>query len=229
VKQHWGKILLVVVLVSAIILAKYYLGDYLTVENVKHHRQHLLVYIAAHYFEASVLFVLLFIATGICLPGALALTFAGGMIFGTVHTAIYANIGATAGATLAFIIARSTMGHWFQERFKKQLARFNEEMSRHGKNYLLTLRIVPIAPFFVINYCAGLTKIPLKTFVWTTSVGIIPGSLIHAFVGHQLRYVNSKSDLLSWKIILALLLPPLFTLLPVAIHHLQARKKQSPK
>jgi uncharacterized membrane protein YdjX (TVP38/TMEM64 family) len=224
VKRHWGKILFAVSLVSAIILAKYYFGDYLTVDSVKLHRQQLLSFIAAHHIEASLALILLFVASGLFLPGALALTIAGGMMFGTFPTVVFANVGATTGAILAFMIARTTMGHWFQERFKPQLARFNREMSRHDKNYLLALRVVPIAPFFVINYCAGITKVPLKTFVWTTSLGLVPGSVVHAFIGHQLRHVNTLSDLLSWKLILAVLLPPFVALLPVLIHHMQGRR-----
>jgi uncharacterized membrane protein YdjX (TVP38/TMEM64 family) len=211
--------------VTAVLVARYYLADYLTVESVKLHREQLLSFIAAHNVQASVTLVLLFVASGLFLPGALALTIAGGMMFGTLATVIFANVGATTGAILAFMIARSAMGHWIQERFKPQLERFNREMSRHGKNYLFSLRLLPIAPFFVINYCAGITKIPLSTFIWTTSLGLLPGSVIHAFIGQQLRYVNTLSDLLSWKLILALLLPPFVALLPVLAHHLEDRAK----
>lgn len=224
-RRHWLKILFVLAIVSAFLLVKYYFGDYLTVESVKHHRQHLLSYIQAHYLQASVTFVLLFVATGLFLPGALALTIAGGMMFGTMPTVLFALLGATAGAIVAFLAARFLMAAWFQERFKEQLRRFNEEMARHDKNYLLTLRVIPIAPFFVVNYCAGITKIPLRTFIWTTCVGMLPGALIHAFVGHQLRYLNTLSDLLSWKLILALFLLPMFAILPVIIHHWPFKRK----
>ena len=72
---------------------------------------------------------------------------------------------------------------------------------------------------FVRNhyYSAARTKIPLKTFAWTTLVGMLPGSLIHAFMGEQLRYVEAASDLLSGKVMFALALLALFALIPVIL------------
>ena len=194
--------------------------DVLSVENVREHRAHLLLFVRNHYLPAVLSFISLYGATALFLPGAVALTVAGGLMFGTVPAAIYANAGGTLGAVIAFIAARSLLGHFVQERFREQLARFNEEMSNHGPNYLLVLRIVPIAPFFVINYCAAMTKIPLKTFAWTTSAGMLPGALIYAFMGEQLRHVEGASDLVSGKVMLALALLALLALIPVI------RKKQ---
>jgi len=57
-------------------------------------------------------------------------------------------------------------------------------MKKHGGHlYLLTLRLMPVFPFFLINILTGLINIPLRTFIWTTSLGIIPGSLVYAFAG----------------------------------------------
>lgn len=228
-KGHWLKIIVLLLIVGSAVLAKVMLqGDFLTIEQVKEHKEQLLSFIRSHYIEAALSFICLYIATAFFLPGALALTIAGGMMFGTVATVIYANIGATTGAVLAFLAARFVIGGWVQERFKGQLHRFNRQMSQHGHNYLLILRILPIAPFFIINYCAGMTKLPLKTFVWTTLLGMLPGSVIYAYIGEQLRYLNEPSDVFSWKIMLSLLLLSLFALLPVILHNLQASRKKYP-
>jgi uncharacterized membrane protein YdjX (TVP38/TMEM64 family) len=219
------KITALLFLVAAALAATFLLqDDYLSLHNVKQHKEQLLSFIRTHYIQAMLSFIGLYIGAAFFLPGALALTIAGGMMFGTVPAVIYANIGATTGAVLAFFAARSIFGGWMQEKFKEQLKRFNREVSRHGHNYLLVLRILPIAPFFAVNYCAGLTKVPLKTFIWTTSIGMLPGSLIYSFIGEQLRYINAPSDVFSWKIVLALLLLSLFALMPVILHHLQRRK-----
>jgi len=106
-------------------------------------------------------------------------------LFGTVPAAVYINIGATFGATQAFLAARGLAGNWIQGSFQEPLQRFNKEMERHGHSYLLILRILPVLPFFLVNYCAGISKIPLRTFVWTTSLGILPGSLVHTFIGRN--------------------------------------------
>lgn len=225
-KGHWIKLTLFAVILIAAVVASFLLKDrYFSVEQLKEHRAQLLTFITAHYIQAVLCFIALYIGTAFFLPGALVLTIAGGMMFGAFPTVLYVNIGATTGAVLAFVTARSFVGGWVQERFKEQLTRFNAELSRHGHNYLLTLRLIPIAPFFVINYCAGLTRIPIRTFIWTTSLGMIPGSLIYAFIGEQVRFLNAPADLFSWKILLALLGLALFALLPVILHHLTAPDK----
>lgn len=224
-KRHWLKITVLLLVVAAAVFVMNLQDDHLTIHNVKEHKEQLLTFIRNHYIQAVLSFIGLYIGTAFFLPGALALTVAGGMMFGTVWTAIYANIGATAGAVLAFLAARFVIGGWLQDRYREPLRRFNREMSQHGHNYLLILRILPLAPFFAVNYCAGLTRIPLKTFVWTTSLGMLPGSLIYAFIGEQLRYFNVMADLFSWKIMLALLLLALFALLPAVLHHIQASRR----
>lgn len=204
-------------------------GDYLSLDYIKTHRHDLLNFIQGHYLQAVIMFMGLYLMTALFLPGALALTVAGGMLFGTVPALVYVNIGATAGAILAFHAARSLLGGWVQEHFKDQLDRFNREMERHGPNYLLVLRVLPIIPFFVVNYCAGMTRIPLTTFVWTTSLGMLPGSFIYAFAGQQLRHVNQAQDLFSWKILMALALLAVFAILPVLYYHLTAGREGEKK
>lgn len=225
-KKQWIKVIAFLVIVSAAIVSSFVLEkDYLDIHHLGEYRQQLLSFVSSHYVEAALSFILLFISTALFLPGALALSIAGGLLFGTLPCVLYVNIGATTGAVLAFITARFVIGGWFQARFSGRLQRLNREIARHGKSYLLVLRIFPIAPFCVINYCAGITEIRLRTFIWTTSLGILPGSVIHAFMGQQLRSVNAVSDVLSWKVLLALLLLALFALLPVIRHHLPALKK----
>lgn len=198
--------------------------DFATVERVNRNKERLIAFVGENHLEAVLVFVLLYVATAFFLPGALALTVAGGMLFGTWRTALYADLGATAGAVLAFLAARFVIGEWVQERFGEQLKRFNHEVSQRGHNYLLVLRILPVVPFFAVNYGAGLTRVPLSTFLWTTSVGMLPGALIYGFIGEQLRYVNEPADVFSGKIVLALGLLSLFALFPVLAHHLKGRK-----
>lgn len=201
------------------------LRDHLpTVEQVRAHRQQLLALIRMHYLASVLAFIGLYCTTALVVPGALVLSVAGGLMFGTVPAAIYLNIGATVGAVLAFLAARFTLKEKIQRRFKEQLVRFNHEMERHGPNYLLVLRLIPVLPFFVVNYGAGISKVRLRTFVWTTSLGILPGSFIHTYIGHQFRSVNAAHELASWKILAALGALALLALAPVLKHHLQSRK-----
>ena len=148
---------------------------------------------------------------------------AGGYLFGTFPAIVYVNIGATGGAVLAFLAARYLLGARLQERYRDRLANFNDEMERNGTRYFLTLRLIPVFPFFVVNFLAGLTRVPLGTFSWTTSLGIIPGTAVFAYAGHQLEHVRSISDIFTGKVLFAFLILAAFTLAPAIIDRFRRR------
>lgn len=218
-------ILIIVGIIAAIKLSG--VTDYLTFEILKANKELLFEYVKENYFLSSIIFILIFIITvALSLPGGAVLTLAGGFIFGTLAATLYVNISATIGATLAFLITRYLIGNWIQKRYGQQLKRFNEEISSHGPNYLLTLRFIPIFPFFLINLCAGLTRIQLKSFIWTTSIGILPGDIAYCFAGSQLGSVNSTQDIFSKNILIAFLLLAAFSIVPVVYNKIR-RKKES--
>ncbi|SNB46428.1 TVP38/TMEM64 family protein [Geobacter sp. DSM 9736] len=193
--------------------------DFLSFEYLKSHHLALRNYVDVHYVKAATIFMLLYLSTSLVVPGALALTVAGGALFGTIATVCYVNAGATLGAVLAFLATRYFFAGWVQERFRNELQKFNHELVLHGHNYLLTLRIIPILPAFLINYLAGLTKIPTSTFVWTTSLGVLPGSAVYAYAGSRLGSIQKPGDLISWEIVIAFALLGIFSLLPVIVRH----------
>ena len=210
------KILLLVFLILAVIILRSSpLGSALTFENLQRNRQALLSFVSAHYFLSVATFIAVYvIVTALSIPGAVILTLAGGFLFGTAAGVLYVDAGATAGAVCAFLSARYLLGDRLQQKYGGQLAKFNGEMERNGASYLLTLRLIAVFPFFLINFLAGLTKVPLKTFLWTTAVGIIPGTAVFAYAGQQLGYINSPADILSKKVIAALAALGFITLAP---------------
>jgi len=156
-------------------------------------------------------------------PGATILTLTGGFVFGAVLGAIYVNVGAASGAIAVFLFARYLVGARLQEKYGDKLAKFNNEVDENGYSYLLTLRFIPLFPFWMINLFVGLTKIPLRTYAWTTAVGIFPGSLVYTFMGRQLNTIESLGDLFSIKIVLAFVFLGLFALTPTIIKHVKKR------
>jgi len=162
--------------------------------------------------------------TGFTLPGAAILTLLSGALFGSILGTILVNIGATAGATLSFLAARFVFGSSIQKKYATQLTKFNREVEENGAQYMLVLRLIPAFPFFLINPLAGLSKIPISTFIWTTSLGIIPGSFVYAFAGKQLASIDSVGGILSPGMIVAFGLLATLALLPVAWKKLSAKK-----
>lgn len=203
-------------------------GDILTFDNLKQNRDFLVTFVQEHYGLSVVLFIAVYIiTTAFSIPGDVILTLAGGFLFGIIVTTIIVNVGAAAGAALAFLSARYLIGDRLQGKYHNQLNKFNEELTLNGPRYLLTLRFIPVFPFFLINFLSGLTKIPLKTFIWTTSVGIIPGTMVYAFAGRQIGTVNSLSEVLSVNVIIAFAILALFAIFPVILNRLKSPKKRN--
>jgi len=223
------KILLLLVLIAVIIAVRQSsIGSALTFDNLKQHREEFLVLVRDHYALSIVLFVLLYIlVAALSIPGAVVLTLGGGFLYGTVLATLYVDLGATTGGVLAFLSARYLLGQQLQDKYHQQLDRFNREMEASGSRYLLTLRLIPIFPFFLINFLSGLTRVPLKTFAWTTAVGIIPGTAVFAYAGRQIGSINSPAEILSTKVIMALLLLACFALFPSVFSRIKAARSRS--
>jgi uncharacterized membrane protein YdjX (TVP38/TMEM64 family) len=138
---------------------------------------------------------------------------------------VYANIGATAGATLSFLVARYLFHDTIQDKFGSRLEKINKELDNAGFNYLLFLRLVPLFPFFLINLAAGLTRIPLRTFFFGTMLGIIPGGFVYCNAGASLASINSVGEIVSLRVLGSFALLGLFALVPVLYDKFRSGKK----
>jgi uncharacterized membrane protein YdjX (TVP38/TMEM64 family) len=203
-------------------------GHLLSFENLKREQTALLSWVQQHSVLSVAAFISLYIlVTAASLPGAAVLTMAGGSVFGVVPTTIYVNIGATTGAVLAFLAARYLLGDWLQGRYGAQMIPFNREMDRNGARYLLGLRLLPVFPFFLINLLAGLTRVPVGTFAWTTAVGIIPGTAVYAFAGQELAGIGSVAEILSLRVALAFGLLALAAVMPALLDRAKEFRRSS--
>lgn len=229
-KKHPRNIVLLLLFIGAIIALRLSgVGDLLTFENIQKNRDALLAYVRDNGIFSVAVYILIYAAAiAVNLPGGAVLTLAGGFLFGTLPAVLYVNVGATAGAVLAFLSARYLLGARLQELYRDRLAKFNDEMERNGSRYLLTLRLIPVFPFFVVNFLAGLTRVPLSTFSWTTSLGIIPATTVFAYAGHQLEHVHSVSDIFTGKVLSAFLVLAAFTIAPVIIGRFRNRSSSPP-
>jgi uncharacterized membrane protein YdjX (TVP38/TMEM64 family) len=220
------KIILLLVFVLIIGLIKFFdLDTYFTFENLKAQKDVLSTYVASNYLLTIVLFILVYIVSvAFLIPIATVLTLTGGVLFGAVSGTIYVNIGATIGAILAFLFARYLMGEKVQSKYEKQLNKFNTELETNKYQYLFSLRFLPIFPFFLVNFLCGVTKLDLKAFVITTSLGIIPGSFVYTYAGSQLSNIDSLGDIFSKDILFAFVLLGLLTLLPIVVKKYKSYK-----
>ncbi|MEW6682881.1 MAG: TVP38/TMEM64 family protein [Nitrospirota bacterium] len=221
-------------LVAAVLVAGVFaffaldLGRYLTLAALKANRDALRNYSETHYVMSALVFMAIYCAqTALSLPGAAILTLTGGFLFGTVPGTLYVNAGATSGAALAFLAARYLFRDHVERRFGAKLESIQTGFARNAFSYLLTLRLIPLFPFFLVNLASGLTRIRLSTYVAATAIGILPGSVVYANAGRQLGAINSLQDIASPRVVGAFVLLGLLALVPVLYHRLRARSAMS--
>ncbi len=193
------------------------LGHYFSLETLKANRDDLLAYTHANYPAAVALFVVAYIAqTAFSLPGGAIMTLAGGFLFGSLLGTVFVNLGATLGATCAFLTARYVLRDWVERKFGDRIEPIQAGFTQNALSYLLTLRLIPAFPFFLVNLVSGLTRINLGTYMLATSIGIIPGSFVFAFAGKQLGSINSLGEIASPPVLLAFTFLGVLALMPIA-------------
>jgi uncharacterized membrane protein YdjX (TVP38/TMEM64 family) len=209
------------------------LHNYLSFETLRQHREQLLALVEQHPFLAPLAFTALY-ATVIALsvPGGAILTIAGGFLFGIVPATLYVLVGATVGATIVFLIARTALGESLRAKAGPRIRRLEEGFRQDALSYLLVLRLIPIFPFWLVNIVPAFLGVPVRTYVLGTFIGIIPGSFVYASVGNGLGAVFDAGGTPNLKIIFepAILLPivglAVLALLPVAYRQFKARKRE---
>lgn len=178
--------------------------------------------------RSPLLFTALFIASyilcaALSIPGATALTMAGGALFGLPLGVLIVTFSATIGAALAFGTSRYLFRDLIQRRYGDKISTINAGMEKEGWVYLLTLRLIPIFPFFLINLAMGLTPIRLSTFIMTSFFGMIPAIAVFANAGTQLAKIDSVQDVVSPETFTAL---ALLGLVPLASRFMLRRWKR---
>jgi len=203
------KKLLFIGIIAALIASVFIfdLTQYLNLELLKQQREQLTQLFA----EQPLLmfggyFALYVVCTALSIPGATVLTLGAGAIFGLAWGLLLASFASSVGALLAFLSARWLLHDWVQERFSKRLKTINEGIQRDGAFYLLSLRLVPLFPFFVINLVMGLTKIKTWTYYWVSQLGMFLATAVYVNAGTQLAQVNSLGDVVSADLLGALVL-----------------------
>lgn len=205
------------------------LQHYVTFEALARHREGLLAWVAGHRLTAPFAYVLAYIvAVALSVPGGIWLTIGGGFLFGTVAGGLYAVIGATAGATVLFLAARTAFGNVLRARAGSALERMEEGFRRDAFNYLLVLRLVPLFPFFLVNLVPAFLGVRLRTYVGATALGIIPATFVFASVGNGLGAVfdagGDRPHLLTAPVLLPLLGLALLALIPVVYRSVKRRQ-----
>ncbi|HEY8071174.1 MAG TPA: VTT domain-containing protein [Methylocystis sp.] len=218
---------------AALIAAAFAFGldKYLTLDALRDNRAALSAFVQSHGVVAAVGFVLVYAGVvALSLPGATIMTLAGGFLFGVPVGATLTVIGATTGAALLFVIARSALGDMLRARAGPFLARMAEGFRKDAFSYLLFLRLVPAFPFWAVNLVPALLGMRLAPFVLATALGIIPGTTVFSAFGASLGQVFDAGgevrlkDVFSPTLIAALAGLGVLSLLPIALRRLRTAR-----
>lgn len=184
--RRWGPLSLVLVAVGVALQQ----GWFPTLEQVAARRDDLLAFVDQRYVLALVSFFAVYAAViALSIPGGALLTMVGGFLFGWMVAAPVVVFAATMGATVIFVIARTSLGAALAEKAGPRLGRLRDGFERDALSYLLFLRLVPLFPFWLVNLAPALLGMRLLPFVLGTFVGIIPGTVAFAFLGAGLDSV----------------------------------------
>ncbi|MDH5257802.1 MAG: TVP38/TMEM64 family protein [Gammaproteobacteria bacterium] len=160
------------------------------------------------------LFILVYaLAAVFFLPGSI-LTLAGGALFGPVFGTLLNIVGATLGASIAFLIARYLGGDWVEKKTAGRLKQLKEGVEEEGWRFIVFVRLVPLFPFNLLNYAFGLTRIKLSHYVLASFFGMFPGAIAYTYLGYVGREAAAGAEGLVQKIMLAMILLALVAFVP---------------
>jgi uncharacterized membrane protein YdjX (TVP38/TMEM64 family) len=238
------------VVVIALSGAAYFaVGDEaISLQGLVQHRMAIFGFVSSHRVVALLTYIGIYVVTvAVSVPGAAFLTVAGGFLFGPLGGAAAAVVGATIGATLIFLAARTALGEPLLRCAGPRANQLARGFRDDAFSYLLFLRLVPIFPFFVVNLVPAFAGVRLGPFIAATALGVIPAAVVFALAGTGLdsvimaqkeaydqcvasgnsgcRMVFDTSDVFTPQLIVALIALGLLVLVLVVLRHWRARSR----
>jgi pyruvate/2-oxoglutarate dehydrogenase complex dihydrolipoamide dehydrogenase (E3) component/uncharacterized membrane protein YdjX (TVP38/TMEM64 family) len=212
---------------AAIALYRHFdLGRLLSLEQLKASRDALVGLYQARPGTTLLAYAGIYVlATALSIPGALVLTLAAGAMFGLGVGLLVVSFASSLGALLAFLVSRHLLRDLVQARFGQALAPVNDGVARDGTFYLLTLRLVPVFPFWLVNLLMGLTPIGALRFYVVSQIGMLAGTAVYVNAGTQLAAIRTPGDILSPALLGSFVLLGLFPLAAKAVVDALRRRK----
>jgi len=132
----------------------------------------------------AIAFITLYIIASIAfLPGSI-LTLGAGVVFGVILGSLYVFIGATLGATAAFLVGRYLARGWVSQKIEgnNKFRAIDEAVATEGFKIVFLTRLSPVFPFNLLNYAFGVTGVSLKDY-FLGCIGMIPGTIMYVYIG----------------------------------------------
>ena len=215
------KALSVSFIIAGILIVIWYFGlhTYVSLESFQKNKEYLKVAVEQNYWKSVFIFIISYIAIiAVFIPGMPPMTILGGFLFDMWPGILYSGIGASVGATCSFLIIRYILVNTFKNNYAEKLEQFNKKIATHGTAYyLLTMQLIGIVPYFIINTLAALAHVSTFTFLWTTFIGSMPMLFVYTCAGKGLASLGSIRGIFSPSMMIVVLLLVVVLLIPVGI------------
>ncbi|MGA0602171.1 TVP38/TMEM64 family protein [Caulobacter sp. KR2-114] len=189
--RRYGLIALVLGLLAAAILSGAW--RHLNLSELAAHRHALTAFVTAHPVLSVLAYVAIYVLIVVaCIPGPGAMTTAGGFLFGTLVGGLAALTACTVGSAIVFLACRTAFGDWATQKAGPIVQRIEAGFTRNAFSYLLTLRLIPMMPFFATNVAAGLARVRLRDLMAATLLGTSPVCFVFAGLGSGLGVVFER-------------------------------------
>lgn len=239
--KKWGAL----AVIALLLVVGYWAGifEHFGLSSFIKHRQDVGAYVDENFILAGLAFILLYAGlVAISFPGASFLTIASGFFFGGIVGGIFAVIGATIGAVIIFVIARTSFGDFLKEKAGPFVNKMIDGFKKDAFQYLLTLRLVPVFPFWALNIVPALLDMKVKPYALATFIGIIPGTFTYAYIGTGMDSIISEvvkkqpgcaeagtckinfGSLVTPEILIAIIMLGVISILPVVIKKIRGDK-----
>lgn len=218
-KKYLTKFLFITLILGIVGFLYYFEGGKLiTLESLKENHSWLSNYYESNQTKSLLGFFFIYILlAALSIPFATVLSLGAGAVFGLSLGLLVISFASSIGATLSFLAARYLFKDLIQKKFGHLLKGFNSGLKKNGLLYLVSLRLMPIAPFFLINLVFGLTNIKARNFYISSQIGMLLGTAIYINAGVELSKIESIENIISPKILVSLFLIGLMPLVSIII------------
>lgn len=222
------------------------LFDLFSLSSLIMHRETLDAFVSSNLLVGLLAYVAIYAGlVAVSFPGASLLTIISGFLFGGFLGGFVTVFAATLGAAIIFEVARTSLGKSLEAGAGRFMARMRKGFAEDGFFYLLTLRLTPVFPFWVINIVPAFLGMRLWPYVVATFIGIIPGTLAYSYIGAGLDSVImaqeqanpgcaaagtcsiEPSALVTTEVIIAMAGLGIVSLLPVIVRRVKRARKES--
>ena len=215
-----------VVIILLLIIATFgliFFSEWISFEALKENRAAISEFRDKHFTLSIVIFWVFYVILVVfSLPGAAVASVSGGFLFGLGAGLLINITAASTGAALLFLLVRYGMKSFKYNKSNTLNSNFviqiKNALVTNQISIMLTLRLVPVVPFFLANILPALVGVRLFNFIWTTIIGIIPGGIVFTWIGVGVGEVFDRNEYPNFELLFSpVILGPILGLVALLI------------